>query len=207
MPAWAADTKSPIAHGVLAENSLAAKFEAVTTQLPSVSVWGPQGTRPISDIKGRTILMPLWAEWCAPCMSELPDFARLQEKYGNDKFSIVPVLTSTQRQFTPDSLGQILKLAHCGVFEPLIENHLGRRLADRMGQLNGETALPCNLLIAPDGRVIAREIGSLRNSDDSNPAKSYKETLERMGADAIQSRWGQADGEEFAAAMANGFLS
>ena len=208
--AFAADgSASPIATGVLAQNSLAQRFESVrSSSLPDVDVWGSGGRRSISEIKGRTILMPLWAEWCAPCMSELPDFARLQQKYGNDKFSIVPILTATQKQFTPELLATILSEMHCGVFEPLIENHLGRTLMNRMARVNGgEPALPCNLLIAPDGHVVAREIGRPPNTDDPNPAKTYNETLQRTAIGAIQSRWGQPDGEQFAQAMANGFLS
>ena len=199
---------SPIAHGVLAQNSLAQKFESVTTELVSVSLWGPNGKRDIEELKGRTVLMPLWAEWCAPCMSEIPDFARLQQKYGNNKFSIIPVLTGTRKKFTPEILGTILKEMHAGVFEPLIENNLGRRLVDKMAKISGgEAALPCNLLIAPDGHVVAHEIGRLENTDDADPAKTWKDVVERAGAGAVQSRWGQPDGEAFAAAMADGFLT
>jgi thiol-disulfide isomerase/thioredoxin len=203
---------SPIAHGVLAENSLAQKFEGVSTELPDVDLWGPNGKRDIEEflagLKGRTILMPLWAEWCAPCMSEIPDFARLQQKYGNDKFSIIPVLTATRKKFTPEFLGKILTEMHAGIFEPLIENRLGERLMDRMAKISSrESALPCNLLIAPNGRVVAREIGRLENSDDADPAKTWKDVVNRTGTGAVQSRWGQPDGEAFAAAMANGFLA
>lgn len=203
---------SPIAHGILTENSLAQKFEGVSTEFPSVDLWGPNGNRDIGEflagLKGRTILMPLWAEWCAPCMSEIPDFARLQQKYGNDRFSIIPVLTATRKKFTPEILGVILKDMHAGVFEPLIENHLGDKLMDRMAKISSrERALPCNLLIAPNGHVVAREIGRLENTDDANPAKTWNEVVNRTGTGAVQSRWGQADGAAFAAAMADGFLA
>jgi thiol-disulfide isomerase/thioredoxin len=214
MSAAYADDKqvSPVAHGILAENSLAQKFESVNTELPSVDLWGPDGIRDIADfladLKGRTILMPLWAEWCAPCMSEIPDFAHLQQKYGNDKFTIIPVLTATQKKFTPEILGTILKDMRAGVFQPLIENHLGNKLSERMAKISSrQTALPCNLLIGPNGRVVAREIGRLENSDDANPAKTWKDVVNRTGTGAVQSRWGQADGDAFAAAMANGFLA
>jgi thiol-disulfide isomerase/thioredoxin len=205
---WADDKSSPIATGILAANSLAQNFEAVTTRLPDVDVWGPKGTQDISELKGKTILMPLWAEWCAPCMSELPDFARLQQKYGNDKFAIIPILTDTKKKFTPELLSAIFRSMHCEVFEPLIENHLGSRLMQSMAQIKqNQTALPCNLLLAPDGHVVAREMGRIANSDDATPAKTYAETLARVDADAVQSRWGQADGDQFAKAMAEGFLT
>jgi hypothetical protein len=79
---------------------------------------------------------------------------------------------------------------------------------DKMAKISSQgAALPCNLLIGPDGRVMAREIGRLENTDDANPAKTWKETVNRTGAGEVQSRWGQTDGEAFAAAMANGFLA
>jgi thiol-disulfide isomerase/thioredoxin len=199
---------SPIARGTLAQNSLAQAFEPARGELPDLYLWGPNGKYRISELKGRTILMPLWAEWCAPCFSELPDFARLQQKYGNEKFAVVPVLTATRKRITPELLKPLLSMSHAGVFEPLIEDNRGDRLVKAMGRrAGGEYALPCNLLLAPDGRVVAREMGRISNSDDTAPAKTYKETLDRVGANAVQSRWGQADGEAFAAAMADGFLA
>lgn len=206
-PAIAADKPpSPVAHGILADNALAQAFEPELSDMPDISVVGPSGRRPIRDIKGRAILMPLWAEWCAPCMSELPDFARLQKKYGNDKFAIIPVLTATQKRFTPDLLAKVFALMHCEVFEPLIEYNWGNHLQMDMGQIRGGAALPCNLLIAPDGKIVGREMGAIRDTDAA-PAKTYGETLDRAQAGAVQSRWGQSDGEAFAKAMADGFLA
>jgi thiol-disulfide isomerase/thioredoxin len=204
-----ADDKSPLAHGVLADNSLARAFEpSPRDELPSVSFWGPNGRVDFDEYKGRAILMPLWAEWCAPCLSELPDFARLQRKYGNDKFAIVPVLTGTRKAFTPQSLGGFLRAAHGEVFEPLIEVNRGDWLVQKMARRSGgSSALPCNLIIAPSGKVMGREIGRIENSDDDNPAKTAKEVMARVDADAVQSRWGQKDGEDFAKAMADGFLA
>jgi thiol-disulfide isomerase/thioredoxin len=200
---------SPIAHGVLAENSLAQAFEpSPEKELPDLYIWGPQGTRSISELKGRTVVMPLWAEWCAPCLSELPDFARLQRKYGNDKFAIIPILTATQKKVTPQLLAGLMHALHGDVFEPLIEINRGDRLLRKMARREGgSVALPCNLIIAPDGRVVAREIGRIGNSDDAAPAKTQQEVYSRIDADAVQSRWGQADGEAFVAALANGFLA
>ena len=209
-PAWADDKPaSPLAHGVLADNGLAQAFEPpVQDELPDVYVWGPDGKRSVRELKGRTILMPLWAEWCAPCLSELPDFARLQRKFGNDKFAIIPVLTGTQRAVNPELLAMLLRAAHAEVFEPLIENNRGKRRGEVMAKRRGGSwALPCNLIIAPDGRVVGREIGRIDNSDDDNPAKTNKEILSRIDANAVQSRWGQKEGEDFVKAMIDGFLA
>jgi len=201
----AEDNPPPIAHGVLANNPLAKAFEATTAQLPDVTVVGPNGSRSISEFRGRTLLMPLWAEWCGPCLGELQDFGTLQKKYGNDKFSIVPVLSGTQKRMTPATVAQLFSYLHADALEPLVENHFGKTLLSAMARSEGHIAVPCNLLIAPDGRVVGREIG-MKQAEDFD-AHSKHEILAQEIAGKVLSEWGKPAGAEFAAAMANGFLA
>jgi thiol-disulfide isomerase/thioredoxin len=211
--AHAAEKESPIAHGFLAKNEIAKAFEeAPSSELPDVEVLGPAGVMKVRDlIKGRTVLMPLWAEWCAPCLSEIPDFARLQQMYAGPKFAIVPVMTAVQRRWTPDAIKQLLGILHASVFEPLMENKFGNTLFRRMARQGGNVAaLPCNLIIAPNGRVVGREIGRLTADDASAGAAPNKthdpETITRAIAGQAQSIWGKEDGARFAAVMAAGFF-
>ena len=177
-PATAADeTDSPIANGALANNALAKAFEPTPIyQLPDVTLMGPDGEQDIADlIKGRTILMPLWAEWCTPCLSEIPDFARLQAKYGNANFAIVPVLTGAQKQVTPEALTKIFSFLHASVFTPLVEKRFGKRLMTTMAKRNsGSIEIPCNLIIALYGRVIAREFGMSRSARTSRNRRGQR---------------------------------
>jgi thiol-disulfide isomerase/thioredoxin len=210
-----AEGDSSIARGALAQNPLALAFESSPPYLPDVTLVGPNGEHEIRDlIKGRTILMPLWAEWCAPCLSEIPDFARLQTKYGNAKFAVVPILTDTRKKMTPQVIGEIFTLLHAGVFEPLIEKHFGSRLMQEMARQSMQMTIPCNLLIRPDGRVVGREFGTRRDDQQSemlaaDPKQINGENpqIARAEAGDVLSLWGKAPGEEFAAAMADGFLT
>ncbi len=43
----------------------------------------------LSDWKGRTVLLNLWATWCAPCRKEMPALDRLQKAMGSDTFEVV----------------------------------------------------------------------------------------------------------------------
>lgn len=208
-----ADDPPPVARGVLAGNKLAQAFEVAPPNLPDISVTGPNGDRNIHDVlQGRIVLMPIWAEWCAPCLTELPDFARLQQVYGKGKFAIVPVLSGTKRRMTPDVTAELLASLNAQIFEPLIEARYGADLVAAMGAQGGHFALPCNVLIGADGRVIAREMGLKSNhEEDSDPDRKLTpaEAMERIAKAArgeTQSLWGTAAGDEFAAAMAGGFF-
>jgi thiol-disulfide isomerase/thioredoxin len=193
-PALAEET-SPVAHGMLADNKLAKAFVSARATLPDVKVVGLDGTHDLSSLigNGRTVLMPIWAEWCAPCLKEIPDFALLQRQFGNDKFAIIPVLSAPRKKVTPDALADVFKILQASVFQPLIEDHFGGKLANAMARKNGAFYIPCNVLIAPDGHVIGREIGL-----EANPAAEEERRT---------SLWGSADGQEFAAVISGGFYN
>jgi thiol-disulfide isomerase/thioredoxin len=208
-PALADEPASPVAHGVLATNALALAFETAPGDLPDVMVTGPGGDRPVSELlKGRTVLMPIWAEWCVPCLVEIPDFARLQQVYGKAKFAIVPVLSAAQKQMTPDRIATLFAALNASIFEPLVEHNFGSRLLNRMAVVGSHVNIPCNVLIGPDGHVIAREMGLARKED----APEIKESddryarVEKAASGQTESIWGTAAGDEFAVAMSLGFF-
>ncbi|MEM8876997.1 MAG: TlpA disulfide reductase family protein [Pseudomonadota bacterium] len=49
----------------------------------------------MADFAGRTVLLNLWATWCAPCREEMPALDRLEATLGSDKFEVVAVNIDT----------------------------------------------------------------------------------------------------------------
>src|SRR5262245_59740832 len=45
----------------------------------------------LSDFAGKTVLLNIWATWCAPCREEMPNLDRIQSEFGGDKFQVVAV--------------------------------------------------------------------------------------------------------------------
>jgi thiol-disulfide isomerase/thioredoxin len=45
----------------------------------------------LADFSGKTVLLNLWATWCAPCREEMPALDRLQATRGGDDFQVVTV--------------------------------------------------------------------------------------------------------------------
>lgn len=45
----------------------------------------------LADWSGRTVLLNLWATWCAPCRAEMPALEQLNREAGGEDFEVVPV--------------------------------------------------------------------------------------------------------------------
>ncbi len=45
----------------------------------------------LSDFRGDVVLINFWATWCVPCLTEIPDLNRLQEKYRDQGLVIVSI--------------------------------------------------------------------------------------------------------------------
>ncbi|MFC3050464.1 TlpA disulfide reductase family protein [Kordiimonas pumila] len=107
----------------------------------------------LSEMKGKVILLNLWASWCAPCRSEMKELANLQRQLGDDRFEVVAI--SVDR----GGIAEIREtLAEWGIeglnlyAEPTM-----KIAADLAGG-----ALPTSLIIDEDGQVLAKYLGPLK---------------------------------------------
>lgn len=51
----------------------------------------------LADFRGKTILVNVWATWCAPCIAEIPSLDQLQADYGGDGFEVVTISLDRDR--------------------------------------------------------------------------------------------------------------
>jgi peroxiredoxin len=45
----------------------------------------------LQSLRGKVVLLNFWATWCGPCREELPELARVQEKFRQRGFAVVTV--------------------------------------------------------------------------------------------------------------------
>ena len=45
----------------------------------------------LAQLRGRLVVMNLWASWCPPCRAEMPDLQRLAERYAGRGVAVVGV--------------------------------------------------------------------------------------------------------------------
>lgn len=54
---------------------------------PEIELLSPEGKNvALSSFKGKLVLIDFWGTWCAPCVKEQPELAKLYKKYKNANF-------------------------------------------------------------------------------------------------------------------------
>ena len=52
--------------------------------------WDENGTtKSLSDLKGKIVLLNLWASWCPPCIKEMPELSEISEELKDKDFQMI----------------------------------------------------------------------------------------------------------------------
>jgi thiol-disulfide isomerase/thioredoxin len=89
---------APLAHGEVAALTMA----QAPLRLPDLAFLDASGQpKKLSDWRGRTVLVNLWATWCVPCRKEMPALDNLQAKLGSPDFQVVAINIDTRDPAKP----------------------------------------------------------------------------------------------------------
>ena len=104
---------APLAHGEVAALTMA----TAPLRLPDLAFDDAEGKpKKLSDWRGRTVLVNLWATWCVPCRKEMPALDNLQTKLGGPDFEVVAVNIDTRDPDKPKNFLKDANLTTIGYF-------------------------------------------------------------------------------------------
>jgi thiol-disulfide isomerase/thioredoxin len=106
-------------------------------------------------LAGRTVVLNLWAYWCAPCADELPAMAEYQRRMG-DAVTVVTV-----HQDENESAG-LRRLGELGVRLPTLQD--GRRLI--AAAVKAPNVMPATVVLRSDGTVAGIVPRSFATADE-----------------------------------------
>ncbi len=132
-----------LAHGEVAAISVA----SVPRRLPDLTFTDASGKpRMLSEWRGRTVLLNLWATWCVPCRQEMPALDALQAKFGGDKFEVVAVNIDTRNLDKPKTW-----LQEVGVNRLSYYGDPSAKVFQDLKAIGKAFGMPTTLLIDPQG--------------------------------------------------------
>lgn len=104
---------APLATGEVAAVTMTSK----AMRVPDLAFDDGNGNpKKLSDWRGKTVLLNLWATWCVPCRKEMPALDRLQGKLGGDKFQVVAINIDTRDLEKPKAFLKEANLTQLGNF-------------------------------------------------------------------------------------------
>ena len=106
--------------------------------------------RSLDDLRGKVVVLNIWATWCVPCRKEMPALDRLQGTLGGAELKVVPLSVDRGGLETVRKFYSEINLRNVAVY------------TDPSGQALravGAIGLPTTLVIDRAGQEVGRAIG------------------------------------------------
>ncbi len=100
-----------------------------------------------ADLRGKVVLVNLWAMWCAPCRTEMPTIAALAAAYPDGDLVVMPINVDTGDEAVADAKSFL------DVHEPLV--FYGDPRFQLPFEFPGKGRMPQTILLDREGRIRA----------------------------------------------------
>ncbi|MGH6860611.1 MAG: thiol:disulfide interchange protein TlpA [Phyllobacterium sp.] len=119
--------------------------------MASLAFTAPDG-KPVrlGDFKGKTLLVNLWATWCAPCREEMPALDALETAKGGDGFQVVTINIDTGDDSKPKAF-----LSEIGVKSLDLYRDPSMGVFNELKRKNLAFGLPVTMVVDREGCQIA----------------------------------------------------
>src|SRR5213595_266228 len=142
---------APLAHGEVAAITMA----TAPLRLPDLAFEDGAGKpRKLSDWRGRTLLVNLWATWCVPCRKEMPALEVLQTRLGGPNFEVVAINIDTRDPEKPKNFLKEVNLTRLGYF-----SDQKAKVFQDLKAIGRALGMPTSVLVDGEGCEIATIAG------------------------------------------------
>lgn len=108
----------------------------------------------LADYKGKVVIVNLWATWCGPCRSEIPDLIKVSQEFKSKGVEVIGLTNEdpeTDEEKVKDFVSEFRIPYKIGWGDQ------GFALALMQGQVRNN--IPQSFIISRDGRVLKRFVG------------------------------------------------
>ncbi|MCK4493528.1 MAG: TlpA family protein disulfide reductase [Methylococcales bacterium] len=129
-----------------------------TFSLSKTALMDVDGTlQNLSQWQGKILIINFWATWCPPCLTEIPDFIRLQAKYRAKNVQFIGIALDNTQDVKAFSIKTNIN------YPILMAENSGIKLAHSWGNLLD--VVPFTVVINPQGEIVHRQMGEFNSAD------------------------------------------
>jgi thiol-disulfide isomerase/thioredoxin len=122
----------------------------VGAYLREAQLYGFSGDlRKLSELRGKPLIINVWASWCGPCRAEMGSLDRLSRRFGGKQFNIIGISTD-------DDIGAAAAFLKRSMVT--FDNYHDKKLV--MEHMLGAETIPLTILVDAQGRVVRKVRGS-----------------------------------------------
>jgi thiol-disulfide isomerase/thioredoxin len=100
--------------------------------------------QPLSDYRGRVLMIDFWATWCPPCIAVLPDLRQLVSDLPSDKFALLAISVDAELATVTDFMEK----------EPMPWDNWHVGVSSEIERLLGVRGFPTYLIADADGAIL-----------------------------------------------------
>ncbi len=142
------------------EGEATASTEPQPAPAPDFTVYDLEGNpHKLSDFRGRPVILNFWASWCGPCVSEMPEFQKFYDAYGEEIHFLLVNLTDGHQE-TVESASSFLE-KHGYTLPVYYDTDIDAAM------VYGVNAVPVSYFLDAEGNFVAWAQGAL-NEDMLN---------------------------------------
>ncbi len=105
--------------------------------------------RTLSELRGKPLIINVWASWCGPCRAEMGSLERLSRRFNGKQFNIIGVSTDDHANAAAAFLRQA---------KVTFDNYHDRKLL--LEAMLGANTIPLTVLVDAQGRVVKKVRGA-----------------------------------------------
>lgn len=131
------------------------------------------GSFRFADFDGKVVVVNMWASWCPPCRSEVPEYEKVRKAYAEREVEFIG-LTVEDPRTSAARVQQFVRNVNFGFRLGWADRETAYTL------MNGRSTLPQTLVIAANGHIVSKWHGYSRKQSGDR----LRQTIERALSEA-----------------------
>jgi thiol-disulfide isomerase/thioredoxin len=107
------------------------------------------------ELRGKVLLIDLWATWCPPCISEIPTLIDLQQRLGERGLVIIAIAFESDDEKPEARRGRLREFVeHHGINYLVLDGGPSQEFDEALPELKNVRGFPVEIFIGRDGTVV-----------------------------------------------------